>query len=112
MCTLQIIDCIKSPAILQLESKQVVYCISNMYLKCDMYTYILKQQVHNEYLRNYIFYFGVILSCKCYNQRGNDLMYKILGEEDIFPHSMVSEKWINTSNVFDYNCGYSSNDTW
>ena len=57
------------------------------------------------------FYFGVILSCK-YNQRGNDLMYKILGEEDIFPHSMVSEKWINTINVFDYNCGYSSNDTW
>ena len=40
-------------------------------------------------------------------------MFKILGEEDIFfPHSMVSEKWINTSNVFDYNCGYSSNDTW
>ena len=39
-------------------------------------------------------------------------MYKILGEDDIFPHSMVSEKWINTSHVFDYNCGYSSNDTW
>ena len=37
-------------------------------------------------------------------------MYKILGEEDIFPLSM--EKWINTYNVFDYNCGYSSNDTW
>ena len=30
-----------------------------------------------------IFSFGVILYCKC-NQRGNDLMYKILGEEDIF----------------------------
>ena len=43
---------------------------------------------------------------------GNDLMYKILGEEDIVPHSMVSEKWINTNNVCDYNCGYSSNDTW
>ena len=43
---------------------------------------------------------------------GNGLMYKILGEEDIVPHSMVSEKWINTNNVFDYNCGYSSNDTW
>ena len=43
---------------------------------------------------------------------GNDLMYKILGEEDIVPHSMVSEKWINTNNVSDYNCGYSSNDTW
>ena len=39
-------------------------------------------------------------------------MYKILGEADIFPHSMVSEKWINTNNVLDYNCGYSSNDTW
>ena len=30
-----------------------------------------------------IFYFGVIITCKC-NQRGNDLMYKILGEADIF----------------------------
>ena len=39
-------------------------------------------------------------------------MYKILGEEDIIPHSMVSEKWINTNNVSDYNCGYSSNDIW
>ena len=58
-----------------------------------------------------IFHFGVIITCKC-NQRGNDLMYKILGEADIFPHSMVSEKWINTNNVFDYDCGYSSNDTW
>ena len=27
-------------------------------------------------------------------------------------HFRVSEKWINTSNVSDYNCGYSSNDTW
>ena len=27
-------------------------------------------------------------------------------------HFMVSEKWINTSNVSDYNCGYSSKDTW
>ena len=59
----------------------------------------------------YIFYLGVIITCKC-NQRGNDLMYKILGEADIFPHSTLSEKWINTNNVFDYNCGYSSNDTW
>ena len=39
-------------------------------------------------------------------------MYKILGEVDIVPHSMVSEKWINTNNVFDFNCQYSSNDTW
>ena len=39
-------------------------------------------------------------------------MYIILGEEDIAPHSTVSERWINTSDVSDYNCGYSSNDTW
>ena len=31
----------------------------------------------------HIFYLGVIITCKC-NQRGNDLMYKILGEADIF----------------------------
>ena len=39
-------------------------------------------------------------------------MYIILGEEETAPHSMVSERWINTSDVSDYNCGYSSNDTW
>ena len=39
-------------------------------------------------------------------------MYKKLGEADIVPHSMVLEKWINTNNVSDYNCGYSPNDTW
>ena len=60
----------------------------------------------------YIFYFGVILYCK-YNQLEVIILcIKILGEEDIVPHSMVSEKWINTNNVSDYNCGYSSNDTW
>ena len=39
-------------------------------------------------------------------------MYILLGEEEIAPHSMVSERWINTSDVSDYNCRYSSNDTW
>ena len=27
-------------------------------------------------------------------------------------HSMVSERCINTNNVSEYNCGYSSKDTW
>ena len=39
-------------------------------------------------------------------------MYILLSEEEIAPHSMVSERWINTSDVSNYNCGYSSNDTW
>ena len=38
-------------------------------------------------------------------------MYILLSEEEIAPHSMVSERWINTSDVSVYNCGYSSYDT-
>ena len=48
-----------------------------------VYVYILKSNKFITSIYDYIFYFGVILSCKC-NQRGNDLMYKILGEKDIF----------------------------
>ena len=49
-----------------------------------VYVYFKKKQVHNEYLRLYVYFtLGMIITCKC-NQRGNDLMYKILGEADIF----------------------------
>ena len=56
--------------------------------------------------------FGVILYCKIEPNRAKDLMYNNTGCRAYCSHFMVSEKWINTSNVSDYNCGYSSNDTW
>ena len=38
-------------------------------------------------------------------------MYKITGEKNVVFTFKVSERCINTINVFDYNCGYSSKDT-
>ena len=38
-------------------------------------------------------------------------MYKITGEKYVVLTFKVSEKCRNTNDVFDYNCGYSSNDT-
>ena len=59
------------------------------------------------------YYIGVIIYCKNNpNMEDKDLMYIILGRGQICPYFMVSEKCMNTKNVFDYNCEYSSNDTW
>ena len=49
-----------------------------------VYVYFKSNKFITSIYETNIFYFGVILSCKCNNPRGNDLMYKILGEEDIF----------------------------
>ena len=55
---------------------------------------------------------GVVRYCKYNQMEPKDLMYIITGQRADCPHSMVLERCINTNNVSDYNCRYSSKDTW
>ena len=56
--------------------------------------------------------FGVILKMQNITKRSQGSHVYNTGCRADCSHFMVSEKCINTSNVSDYNCGYSSKDTW